>query len=1407
MDNLSLAELKKGFEDEYSSAISFYNEKDLKHFNKDIRVAIEFFGRLLLFDIMGESTYHDMEDNRVFIGAGGRIVPQNYGYSVESSGWISNAKNALLSLTMYSAGDNKHKTLRKKIDSCIDQLNAQYGETSETSQHSGSSLDPERMRYQADLCIATFPALFLSLKEYISNDLYSFFSSLPRPSVISDDGISMSGIILEKETALSALDDYVNGFKRQGGVKFIAILPENASSSLLKKRFSIFFRIKWSLVIDFNPDDSSPDTLFKAAPSKSTRIITDPLNVTDGSDLTNWMFARGRNSLSVYSNTALLRNFPSEFKQVLSQMAKTGSTDDYVIVSFCDSDEATVLSRAFDKLEDVFDSWESAESRCRIVCLSKNPEFSERLTTWSEGIDYNIYFVPADIKDFVDHIDWSLPSSSSEEKNDCQMVRGKSLDISDDIIRYRAAGIEFFGPQMAETTSNTIWDFYSGAEINWKELENDCDVKREKYIIVKNRIVDIIKNNRLNVIVFTLKHKPGSGGTTMARRLAYDIYKEDEADLISCVPVQIKNSKNIKDTVDYLSKLSEDIGNACILAIVESKDIRRSDFDNLVQRLGRAKKRVVFFYLETTYTRIDDKLREVAYLDDTLMGDEAKFVTKYKAQGLSDAAIDMARAERRNRSLEVIDFPLLLKEDMSSDSLSSYVAEWMQNLPGNIKEFVGFVGFAAHYSQMGLNQNLVKATWLDTSTRHYTLKGYNSDTLFAIFKLLIEEYSGDDPLGVWRPRYNKFAVHLIKAAWGENWKTRLPEIAKKFILYCSQSGQLGDEDQEMLHSLFIIRRDVDFRAENVARKNKFSLLINDLEDPERAASIFSCLVEAYPSDAVFHGHFARFLYEKASSPANNVSAYDKLFIDAQDQLDIAFSISPYDADLSHMQGMLIRRQISALKKEFERKEDKDDDYIADVRSTVKDWVEDALEAFDKSIVFDPSSPYGYAASCQLLREAIEFGRVLLQRDDYSFCDSEPQYIEYVNELGDRLDQFELVCYSFKENALAQITPSLNIYNDVRLFHRDLIGCSGFSIAKYRDLYSQTTGEMKGLYGDYLVKSILYSKTNTKDYRTAYRYLKDDERKEVEQVLQLKRSEGDLRCYDSLFKLYRYGKKEYPLDSAIDLLLDCESQYQASEQKGWGYLNACYYLAVCYSALAIHGNELNSELVSKARKYFDEATKLAHLFEKSTINSLCYLGEKKDIHCIVDKESDGMIVSGIIMSIDNNKGIMRMKCGLEASFNANKMDKFKFQGKAIQGIIGFKYSGLGLYKFGEADYEENTEEEIEEIIKNSYVPDFSEEEDKAPESTPDSSGIKVVGKIDLPEKHKNTDYSDKTFSGVYDKSTDSVRCSSKPFPLKARTKTDSDLYDGADVLFEIGIEPHPKNPQKSFYFAKNVRIKS
>lgn len=177
MANKSKQELFDEFERDYSSAISYYNAKDLIHFNRDIRPAIECFGRLLIIDIVGEPKYHKIEDNLEYIDLDGQFKQQESGRTVEGSGWVTTAKYALLTNRTYQLQDHQHKTLKKKIDSGLDQLNAQYGETSETVQHTGATIDENRMRRQSDLCVANFAALFHSLTDYISPEFSRYINT------------------------------------------------------------------------------------------------------------------------------------------------------------------------------------------------------------------------------------------------------------------------------------------------------------------------------------------------------------------------------------------------------------------------------------------------------------------------------------------------------------------------------------------------------------------------------------------------------------------------------------------------------------------------------------------------------------------------------------------------------------------------------------------------------------------------------------------------------------------------------------------------------------------------------------------------------------------------------------------------------------------------------------------------------------------------------------------------------------------------------------------------------------------------------------------------------------------------------------------------------------------------------
>ena len=1190
--------VKNAFEHDYKEAIRNYNASYYVLFLRNMRPAIERLCKIIVYDILKDDDFAEC----LFNGTKDIIfdkkmrsceIDENRTDPKEGASLAFLAQRTIFYNDPFILGSDK-KRIKKAIDKTCSELSYWYSDISGIGNHSASC---EKAKIQAIALASLLPIWLECLKEVLSQSIVEFLFALPKPE--SGDTSLQSEKEVEDSNSFVVLDDLTNRFDQIPGVHYIALLPETLTDKfgepLSQLQLKEFYRIQWNFVVDLN--QKTADGLFEQAPparKSSLRIITDNISEVSGtSNLTNWLFAKGRIDLSCYDDKKALRYTPKLFENVFSKIVRTGLTNDYLIFDFCDSNSKLSVS-LYGKLDNVFGSWEAAQERCKIISFTKDTSYKERLSEWADDYDVTVRFIDASFGDFVNHIA-DIKPKLIESSPTRLLVRGNSKDLTESRERYRAAGIEFYGP--TQTKEERKWDFYSGAEITWDELDKQCDVQRDLYRLVKQRISEIIRTTR-RTSVYTLRHRPGSGATTLSRRLGYDIKKEDELGIISCTVIDIKNCTNIRLTEQYLSQLSEETDNVPILAIVESKRVGREKFDNLVKRMSDAAKKVVFFYIEP-YTRPYHSPKDnVVLLDAFLRPDEQRrFEEKYKQLGLPEKLL--ANSKRFRRNLEVIDFPLMLKDNETCDNLSSYVKEWMEALPESLREFCAYVGFVFKYSDLGVNQTLLKPVWGDTE--HMSIRSYEREQQNALNKLLIEESADDGtPTGIWRPRYNRFS-NFILTAYKVNWEAGLSDFAKSFISLCQKSGELGSDDKDMLYSVFIIRKNADYRAieDKGDIKNKFSLLVKDLVDPERAESLFSALVKAFPEDAVFRGHFARFLYEKASM-TKEIEINDRLFADAQDNLSQAFDLNPNDSDLHHMQGMLYRRKISALSRQFIRDMNEDPDNVdkQEVEDCLIEWTDSAYNAFERSIQLSPASPYGYAAESQLFKEAIMLGQKILGCNDYLFCETNSTYSDYTEKLGNVLDMFEQICYTFKNDGLTQIMNSLPIYESVRLFHQNLVGQNQESIQRYRSKYSSESGEKKLLYGSLLVKSIIYSRTKTKDTRRAYSNLTRQEKKEIENVLEYQKNQGDVKSYETLFMLKLYSPEEFSLDEAIDLLKEWERQYTESDKNGWGYLNACFYLAVCYCAKSIQGKVQNKELSSLAMTYFNKSEDWVRRLERT-----------------------------------------------------------------------------------------------------------------------------------------------------------------------------------------------------------------
>lgn len=1435
--------IQEQLKEQYNMSIGFYNKGDYEHYFFHIRKSIELIGKFLIFDTLrikgeeekaskiidGNSSFDLDYRNKLC-----KLVQTPQPRNPEGSFFITLAKYTMYYAfpTLFDPGPfSKSKRIKVKIDTCMDSMKEYYNTSSEVVMHTAdSSLDEKT---QADSCVAFFVKAFNDLKSQISEDAAFFFASLDIPvknEVKPDINIEKA---IHVSNDFSVLDNITHNLGQSTDEYYVAFLPEtlqdNYGHILEAGRLQDVFRLDWQFIVDLNK--KTPDGLYEQAPTfkkSSIRIITDNISeVTGASNLINWLFAKGRVDLGGLDDKTTLKNTPKLFAKTFSKLVKTGLTKDYIIFDF--SNNAFGLTeKLFLKLEDVFDDWDAVANRCKIISFTSNLTYKEKLEKWAEYSGVQVFFVEATFADFLVHISETKPKREVSESK--LLLRGKSLDLSEAKERYHAAGIDFYCSSK-ENSEKPQWDFYSGAEITWKELEQQCDVQRDLYRIVRSKVTDLIRTIR-KTSIFTLRHRPGSGATTLAKRLGYDITKDDESGLLSCTVVDIKNCSNLRITDQYLCQLSEKTENAPILAIVESKHIGREKFDYLVKRMSDTGKKIVFFYIEP-YTRPYHSPKDnVVLLESTLKTNELlRFEEKYKQLGLNELLLE--NQKKRHHNLEVVDFPLMLRDNKTSQNLGSYVQEWMNVLPENLVKFCAFVGFIFKYSDLGVNQTLLKSIWKVEG--RFSIMSYPSEVVNAIKKILVEETMYGTQTGIWRPRYNRFSTFIL-GAYKPNWEAGLSEIAKEFISLCQDAGELGSDDKDMLYSVFVIRKNADYRAlEDKAAniRNKFSLLVKDLNDIERAESLFHSLVEAFPEDAIFRGHFARFLYEKANM-SKFITVDDRLFIDAQDQLHQAFDINPDDTDLYHMQGMLLRRRINALTKMFHRDlqtKDFEEIDIRGIRDCLEDWVQKAYEAFEKSIQLSPASPYGYAAESQLFKEAIEFGHKLLQATDYSFCETDYVFSDYVEKLGTVLDLFEQICYAFKNEGLSQILNSYYIYENVRAYHENLVGRNKESIDKYRKMYSDASGEKKLFYGNLLLKSIVYSKTNSKDTRKAYRYFTRQERSEVEGILEFQKNKGNVKSFETMFMLKLYGTEEFSLDDAIDLLKEWESQYDENSQLGWGYLNVCFYLAVCYCAKSIKRAVPNLELTSLASTYFRKSEDFAKKFDKGTVLPQCYLGERDDIHCIIDKnmkDADADTVTGVIHHIHNNKGILKMLCGVEVTFNAKGFEILHDEGQTLRGVLGFSYSGPGLYDFRPENvvdsseiYDEQDETETTfEDLEKSYVPtdDLIEEEPTIEEKETKEVIVqqpKVVDTIDLSKFEKKKDKTidedgKKNLHGFINDKRDRISTRTLTYIIDRKNgfapdcnPSQYDYRDKEEVIFDIFETINPKNNQP-FGFAINIR---
>ena len=1354
MENQTFDEIKNEFKQNYNTAIQFYNEGNWKVFYNHYRPAIEYFCRLIVFDL----TDNDNRANEL-INDQWRINDHNGNYYSTPDVQKENQNTRLVDLArrvIYRARscagrnwyapellsqDQKH--LKGYIDSMFGTglyakdekppLKALFSKSSELGHHSGkSSLEAET---HVSFDVRSLKVCFDYLKDILSAPINELLGSLDEPKDLVTPPDSDIMASRNKSHALVFLDEIWKKIQNRTDISFIIFLPDevkdNEGHLLSEELKESFFKFPWRLVVDWNTNTDDGLYLFGEKRSLGKRIIvngSDP-SILDSAGLKNWFFARGNSACGeqVWNDKEIRKKTPKGINNILKTMCSR-ETKDIWIFDFSNGYSEPIIKT----LEQIYNG--DHLNRFTIVSCSMYDNHYQEMSELKEDYDWEaLYIERLSLCDFLTFLKQKL---GNERSGAISCMVGEK-ELIQELPLYDAVGIEFYNAQYA-TSVKREWNFYQGSKISLEELRRspNVDVERDQYCLIKQDLQDKMKMSGVKTLV--LKHSPGAGGTTLARRIGFDIQKEAIAVGKPYIVVDITKYDSINEICQLLQKLSTTETKRTILAIVEVQADVVEKLDYLKREMGKAKKDIVFFQIEPCYDLTkQDNPKDGQYLLSNDLTDREKeaFNRLYKTLGLSQKKIDDLN---RQPKVSVYDYPLSLYADLKeiSDDVKQFVKRHWNRLPDELKEVAAMISFAYYYGKTSVKQVLLKDLWF-TKTKYHSLNDYGKE--YPIKELLLEELTEDNmPTGCWRPRYYVLAKYILRA-YRPKWDESADEgvavresLALQFIDNMPSQDDLGENDKELLYRLFVNKPNSAGWSDKDRPKyeNKFSQFIGKdiLPNWDASERIFSKLTLKYADDAMFLGQYGRILYEDAHS--NEIaSPEDRLFQDAKEKIDTAIEINPDNGKLYHMRGMLYRRMIVALRRQFE------DEHKEDLRDSIEeklqDWCDLARESFDESIERKPDeASHGYTSLCQLWWEVIRFAHILknCESDDYSFCFESEFYRECLDFYNKGIVGLEDWCHDVNSGDSDFVYEE---YIKASEFYRQITGDSAGDIEYYdKKRKEASTDKLKVFYAKRQVDAILnhYCSIDDKTTQEKIRKIaKKKQRKEYEDILNyLAHEMNDTNSFRKLFMLKRYERNGIDLDAAIALLERWKGIYEDPNKKDPNkdaqcYLDVCFFLTICYTAKAIKGEARSEKWIKKSYDGFRETRKWAEKLDKG-IGQRYYLGPENDIHCIldIDQEDEAQWFTGTIDEIEKSKGKMKLNCGVSDITFINKEMDFSDLHQPIRGKIGFKYMGLGLYK-GEIL---RTGKSKDETVSDEIAVESGATERKAI-----SNGSEIIGKSD------------------------------------------------------------------------------
>ena len=775
--------------------------------------------------------------------------------------------------------------------------------------------------------------------------------------------------------------------------QYILFVDRLSKSDL--KYYRIFSECIWNLVVDLDPD-SEVKGLMKEANLVSNNIIVTytPISIKDESQhldrsvdpkRTHWVFANGRNKDDQDSAPKKdFREWKLKFAALIGKLfdCLVGKLDSMrpviCVILPIREDSKHVTENLLEKLNQSFSSHDysmsyvvvncnslelSQEEFCQLYFATLQPEYICLGIKCLLGYEEEGHLMPTPIKDIDKPLNTETYNYITENLE--LLYKGcENLPAADEWLDDE--DLEDFKKEHMES-------FIGGNPISFVSLACGHDARREINSEIYGHITKLLSGHLAKAVIVEIVHSPGSGGTTIARRVVWDLHRMYPCAIVNLtsLPLKVELDKDFNlGVTDRIRALEEACETPPVILVDGSSSDIQIFSDQLVRKLRASGIKAVIlrclhrFHVSGKKGKEVDSVANHVFQVNSKLEDSHADLDAFKKKYESFLA-DLSQLKGSRR---VFHFPLLVMMGNFQDFLKGIVVNSMESIRRTSSlehEIAILVAFIQKYAGRPTPALLIRKVFSRLLSKllsklmqarcvkanELTYKGLAGCLSDDLLNLMVRERAPTRKQ--WASRRNE----AIETTVNSPSKERMIECytfqhvaVADLVLQCAQrtlrsmtedflSYPIYDLLSNEGHQFRLIINEL-FLYNEREQVTGFSLIINELEvhAPDMAKRVLLDVAES-TKDALFYCHAAKYF-------SRRLQDYDC----AKQLIKTAFAI---DVNASSEKKRKIYDFLgNILLAELRKKKEEIRDFDELEASASK-----ALDAFKEARDFPPSKPY------------------------------------------------------------------------------------------------------------------------------------------------------------------------------------------------------------------------------------------------------------------------------------------------------------------------------------------------------------------------------------------------------------------------------------------------------------------